>query len=308
MSFSLGSPEYAPVGRNRQDVSFAIGSRGTGVLKDIVVRRSLLPQSCAGLTDWHPNSDEFGFCVSGNALVTIHDTAGEKLNFVVAEGDLFFFPGGKIEAIVNLGGDPAEFVVASHETSILTIEAVTRQASVFAGRSGTEKGTRRTPRYYHFLVDTDGSYSSTTALPMTVRVTTLYPYVDDLSIYSVRVLERGSIEHLLDRESNQLSYVLAGSGMMTVSDRTGVVDRFLVNVGDVFCVPAGHLHRVEAVGGGPLHFIATLDKTALEGGLERTISSSAIGDMISVEYGTRRRSQVVSPSLNRYADTIATGV
>ena len=51
---------------------------------------------------WHPNANKIGYCLQGNAFISIRTpTASES--FFVQPGDVFFIPKGCIHHITNAG-------------------------------------------------------------------------------------------------------------------------------------------------------------------------------------------------------------
>lgn len=65
---------------------------------------------------WHVNGHELGYCVRGEALVTIFGNQNARDSFSIAAGEMFFVPSGALHHIENTGASEAEFILGfSHE-------------------------------------------------------------------------------------------------------------------------------------------------------------------------------------------------
>lgn len=265
------------------DPEIVLGSCDVSMLRNFEVRRLLMSASCSSVLDWHPNADEFGFCASGNALVTVADLDGRKENFLVGEGDLFFFPKAAVTNVVNLGGDLVELIIASNEAAPNLLRSPGE-----AELSGQGLNRRRNkPVVRRVRIGGLEDIGLNRSWP-TLQLAEAFPLMSELAIYSVRLTSGGKVARLLDGETNELAYVVSGAGRMTVSDTSGVVDIFDVKAGDVFGVAAGHMHAIEAAGPDDLHILAVFDQSELRAGEVRVISSNQVGDATCIDFSTRR--------------------
>ena len=62
------------------------------------------------LPHWHPNADEMGYLNKGTIQVNIWKSFGEKSQFVVKKGGLWFIPIGAMHSLDNIGDETAELV------------------------------------------------------------------------------------------------------------------------------------------------------------------------------------------------------
>lgn len=87
-------------------------------LHHLSIHRLILSPGAVGGPYRHVDAHEFGYCVRGNALLTIVGDHGIRSTFTIGAGDRFFFASGTLHNIENIGDTDAEFVLAfSHEES-----------------------------------------------------------------------------------------------------------------------------------------------------------------------------------------------
>jgi oxalate decarboxylase len=60
---------------------------------------------------WHPNASELGYCITGNARMTIFMTNARHVTFTINPGQLIFIPRGYWHDIENIGKEEAKFVI-----------------------------------------------------------------------------------------------------------------------------------------------------------------------------------------------------
>ncbi len=261
---------------------------------NLSIRRLLFSASCREITGWRPNADEFGLCIEGDALVAIADRFGNRQLFVVGQGDLFFFPQGRLDEIINIGGRQAEFAVASR-FDLSAAAAADRRTSNIVANSHKGLGNPTKPvRLFRFTVDVGGDISGSMTATRHSGGREPYPLLEDVAVYSVRVPIGTQVDCLLKPETNELSSVMTGSGKVTVCDPFGITDSYDIKAGDVFCIPAGHSRSLKANGAEGLHLVSIFDQSTLEENVIRTISSVIVGDVSGVEFRTHRN-QVAKP-------------
>ena len=56
--------------------------------------------------------NELGYCVTGEPLVTVFADSNRHSVFSISAGQMFFVPSGALHAIENVGGEPAEAIIA----------------------------------------------------------------------------------------------------------------------------------------------------------------------------------------------------
>jgi oxalate decarboxylase len=82
------------------------------LMRRLSMRRLLLEPLGVREPHWHANANELGYCLRGEALVTIAGNHAQRDSFVVSSGEMFFVPSGTMHSIENTGEQAAEFVLA----------------------------------------------------------------------------------------------------------------------------------------------------------------------------------------------------
>lgn len=82
------------------------------ILKGLSIRRLVLTAHAIREPHWHANANELGYCVRGQALVTVVGNHGSRDVFLIGIGEMFFVPSGTVHAIENTGETEAEFILA----------------------------------------------------------------------------------------------------------------------------------------------------------------------------------------------------
>lgn len=239
---------------------------------------------------WHANAHELGYCVQGEALITVADNHAKRENFIVQAGDMFFVPSGAMHSIKNIGTGSAEFALAfSHENpedfgikaafgamsnAVLAnsydlasaafdgFDAGTAGSPIFtvASLNGLEDGARHVNPYKYSLEATPPQILSSAGSAHTGKQP-LWPALRDIAMFSVRITDRGMREPHWHPETAEMGYVLSGQARMTILDPDGSTDTYLIGAGDAYFIPRAYPHHIENVGTGTFHVLIFFDRT-----------------------------------------------
>lgn len=262
------------------------------LLKRLSIRRLLLEKDGVREPHWHANAHELGYVVHGKALVTIVGNHATRDSFVVRDGDMFFVPSGSLHAIQNLGDGEAEFILAfSHEhpedfglsasfgamTPAVLANTYDASASEFA-RFGEIAGLPIEPEIValpgaapvenqalhvdplKFAIETNLPQIAEPVGSAKQSKTGLWPVLEDIAMYSVRITDKGMREPHWHPETAEMGYVVDGNARMTILDPDGSKDTYELAPGDVYFIPPAYPHHIENIGEGTTHFLIFFDR------------------------------------------------
>jgi oxalate decarboxylase len=239
---------------------------------------------------WHANAHQLGYCIHGEALITIADNHSKRENFMVQAGEMFFVPSGSMHSIKNMGTGVAEFALAfSHESpedfgikaafgamsdAVLGnsydlpsaafdgFDAATAGSPIFTVPSlnGIEDQARHVNPYKYSLEATPPQIISSAGSAHTGK-SPLWPALRDIAMFSVRITHIGMREPHWHPETAEMGYVLSGQARMTILDPDGSTDTYLIGPGDAYFIPAAYPHHIENVGTGTFHVLIFFDRT-----------------------------------------------
>ena len=238
---------------------------------------------------WHANAHELGYCIGGEALITIAGNHAQRESFVVGAGEMFFVPSGAMHSIENIGRAKAEFVLAfSHETpedfglkaafGVMTDAVLGNTfdlpAAAFVPFDRAGAGDKILSLNSHSLVEGQArhvnpyKYSVEATPPQvdfpagTAHTTkaALWPALRDIAMFSVTITEQGMREPHWHPETAEMGYVVAGTARMTILDPGGSVDTYIIGPGDTYFIPPAYPHHIENVGEGTFHVLVFFDQ------------------------------------------------
>lgn len=238
---------------------------------------------------WHANAHELGYCIQGEALITIADNHAKRENFLVQAGEMFFVPSGAMHSIKNIGTGPAEFALAfSHEnpedfgikaafgamSNAVLGNSYDLPSAAFEGfqpaagdpvftvasLNGIEDQARHVNSYKYSLEATPPQIISSAGSAHTGKVP-LWPALRDIAMFSVRITDIGMREPHWHPETAEMGYVLSGQARMTILDPDGSTDTYLIGPGDAYFIPRAYPHHIENVGTGTFHVLIFFDRT-----------------------------------------------
>ena len=223
---------------------------------------------------WHPNAHELTYCAKGSSLVTVFSNGNLHGTFTIAEGVMFFVPSGYLHAIVNTGGESAEFLVAfsNHEPEDFGMSGAVgcMNANVMGNTFGISQTATTGIRYSPEDV-VIGKYEGTLEVPWAAGFSNHYklaaeslppmlatnfgsartarkqfwPVLEGLAMYSLRLFGTGMREPHWHPQTAEMGYALQGNARMTLLSPGASVDTYLLGPGDMYFIPKGWAHHIE---------------------------------------------------------------
>ena len=307
----------------RPDLAVADGSitradaRNFPILERLSLRRLRLGPGSLREPHWHANAHELGYCTRGTALVTIAGNHAARESFVVEAGEMFFAPSGSLHAIRNTGAGSAEFVLAfSHElpedfglraafgamtpavlgnafdapaAALDALSAATREAGIPSihalapPRSIEAQARHASP--LKFRVEAALPEIASPAGSARQAKASLWPVLDGLSMFSVRITDRGMREPHWHPGTAEMGYVLEGRARMTILDPDGTIDTYEIGPGDAYFIPRAYPHHIEDIGADTFHVLIFFDQ-ATPGDIGfRTLVGAFPRDLLAATFG-----------------------
>lgn len=258
------------------------------ILQGLSLYRLQIHAGCFREPHWHANADELGYCLQGQALVTIFSSGNEHEQFLIREGEMFFVPSGSLHAIENIGNGDAEFAISfSHAlpedfglsgfAGALTPAVV---GNAFGLKSAKLTGLTRSPRSMDFgrlagpvEIPESAAFVSPHKLALEERAPILdtpygavrvarrdtWPALRAQAMYSVRIHGPGMREPHWHPETAELGFVRQGQARMTVQNPGGDAETYSLEPGDVYFIPRGYPHHIENLGDSEVHFLIFFD-------------------------------------------------
>ncbi|MDA2920114.1 cupin domain-containing protein [Desulfobacterota bacterium AH_259_B03_O07] len=84
--------------------------------------------------------------------------------------------------------------------------------------------------------------------------------LENLSMYSLRITDKGMREPHWHPITAEMGYVNKGKARMTVLSPDGDVDTYELKKGDVYFIPKAYPHHIENIDKGDLHFLVFFDQ------------------------------------------------
>lgn len=286
------------------------------LLKGLSLRRLTLKSQGIREPHWHANAHELGYCLSGQALITIAGNHSSRESFMVDRGDMFFVPSGAMHSIENIGAGTAEFVLAfSHEnpedfglaasfgamSDAVLGNTFGLAASAFGGFDRAAPGSE----IYELssLAVVEGQALHVNALKYSVEATPpqidfpagtahlakveLWPALRDISMFSVRISDQGMREPHWHPETAEMGYVAQGRGRMTILDPDGSLDTYLLGAGDAYFIPRAYPHHIENLGDETFHALIFFDRPTPGDVGYRSLVSCFPRDVLAGAFGMR---------------------
>ncbi|MEQ9618596.1 MAG: cupin domain-containing protein [Deltaproteobacteria bacterium] len=259
------------------------------VLKGMAVYRLLLNQKGVREPHWHPNANELAYCLKGDALVTVFGNLSKRETFTVSEGQMFYVPSGYLHHIENMGRNNLELILAFSDeepedfglsaslgcmTDAVLGNTWGLKGNLFSKikRSpkkiliGRKKSVNKTPEYasfpsqYKFDVEGSNPLLDNAGGSAKVARKSAWPVLENLSMYSLRITNKGMREPHWHPVTAEMGYVNKGKARMTLLSPRGDVDTYKLEEGDVYFIPRAYPHHIENIGGDELHFLVFFDQ------------------------------------------------
>lgn len=285
--FPLGSSE--PMFQSEDGSLFEANSDSMPILDRLSAKRLLLNRGAIREPHWHANASELTYCVSGRLLVSILDSGDQFSVFEIGPGQMFHIRSGSIHHIENIGEGQAELIVAfRHEaprdfsfrsalgamsdavlgnTYSLSASAFSRipregEASYILHRQGEpavpDSAAFDSP--FKFDVEAQSPPIQSPAGSARVARNDVWPALQDISMYSLRISDQGMREPHWHPETAEMGYVVSGRARMTVLDPDGSTDTYELAAGDLYFIPRAYPHHIEDLSPGEFHFLVFFDQ------------------------------------------------
>lgn len=231
---------------------------------------------------WHPNANKIGYCLEGEAMISIR-SPGKADNFSVKAGDIFFIPQGFVHDIVNIGnkelsivfafnnGRPEEMVLSkaihSLSESVFT-DTFKTTSDFYKGMTSNKKtdviktlASIKTPSKsisspFKFNIASSDKTILTQGGYLQVGTKPNLPILDGLGVLGFGLNPKGAVEPHWHTNAGELVYIVKGETRITVLAPDGTVEVLEVNGGQGAFAAASHFHNIENVGDEDVEVIA----------------------------------------------------
>ncbi|ORY05258.1 cupin 2, conserved barrel domain protein [Basidiobolus meristosporus CBS 931.73] len=259
------------------------------ILQRLSIRRLILKPRAVREPHWHANGNELAYCLRGEVVVTIFENNSVFSTFTVGAGQMFYAPSGALHHIENVGEEEAELILSfTHErpedfgisgafgamSDAVLGNTYSLPADAFKplrrSTQDTHIGRLQSPapitteekweNPHKFDVEAmSAPISSPEGSAKTARKQ-FWPILDDISMYSLRVTDKGMREPHWHPVTAEMGYVVKGNARMTIMNPGGSLDTYLLKPGDVYFVPRAYPHHIENVGTDDIHFLIFFDQ------------------------------------------------
>lgn len=106
-----------------------------------------------------------------------------------------------------------------------------------------------------------------------------FPALSGMALSVLKIAPNGIREPHWHPNANELSYCIAGRGLVTVFNNHAVHDTFIIEAGDLSFIPQGSIHAIENIGNEPLELVICFNHESPED-FELSTAVSAVPDAI----------------------------
>lgn len=288
MSHKLTLADIRPQISNSFGAKIAATKSVFPILRGLSLYRLTIREGCFREPHWHANADEVGYCLSGEAVVTIFASGNVHAQFTISEGEMFFVPSGALHAIENTGSGDVEMVITfSHEEvedfglsgfvgclsgavmgntwglSESELAGLTRSpASIELGKASSPPQIPESASYpspYKFPIEKRTPLITNEDGSAIVARRDTWPALRAQAMYSLRLHGIGMREPHWHPETAELGYVLAGHARMTVQSPDSSFDTYELEPGDIYFIPRAYPHHIENLDGTEIRFLIFFD-------------------------------------------------
>lgn len=288
MSHKFSLRDVAP------QISGAFGSKTAAtkenfpILQRLSVYKLVVNEGCFREPHWHANADELGYCLKGEALVTIFASGNQHSQFTIAAGEMFFVPSGSLHSIENTGKGAAEFFLTfSHESpedfglsgfvkclspavlgntwKMAEGELPDRRKAATDIAFGKVNATAEIPaaasyvNQYKYPIEAKAPLLSGPDGSAIVARRDTWPALKNQAMYSLRLHGVGMREPHWHPETAELGYVHTGRARMTVQHPDGSAETYELSEGDIYFIPRAYPHHIENLTDGEMRFLIFFD-------------------------------------------------
>jgi oxalate decarboxylase len=259
------------------------------ILERMSIKRLVIEPGALREPHWHADADELTYCLAGDVLVSILDSADVFASFTLGAGEMFHVQSGSLHHIENVGDSMAELIVVFSNPSPEDFSlhgSFGAMSDAVLGNTYGLPASDLTPLHRDtgsldlvravgtpVVPDTAGfpdphkfsveAQQPTLAYPFgnarLARVQ-VWPALRHLSMYSLRITTTGMREPHWHPSTAELGYVDKGKARMSILDPDGSVDTYYLKAGDVYFVPRAYPHQIEVVGDEEIHFLIFFDQ------------------------------------------------
>lgn len=238
---------------------------------------------------WHANADELGYCLKGQALVSIYSTGNVRTIFLIGQGESFFIPSGSLHCIENVGKETAEFILqfsndepedfalsstfGMFSDSVLgntwhvssekfhSIKRSTKEIFIAEQENpSTFPDDARYSTAYQYNLEMATPLISNRGGTAKVARQDVWPILRRQALYSLILHGVGMREPHWHPETAELGYVEKGKGRMSILSPSGKVDTYEMEVGDIYFIPKAYPHHIENLSDEDLHLLIFFDQ------------------------------------------------
>jgi len=272
-------PQLIRTGGSRTDAT----SVNFPLLKDMAISELKLNPQSEREPHWHPNANELGFIIEGEALFTVFSPNHTHDKFIAGPEDLIFIPKGSIHSIENIGKSPLRMLLCFNSSlpeDVNLSEGVKVMppkvlASVFKQSSDFFKDLNY-PSQQSVFIDQRSATSAinpsleTNRLKLSLKEvrpqleneggwvkmsnTSLLPALETLAMYYLLLDKNGIREPHWHPNAHELNYLIEGAATITLLSPDGKEDTFDMGPGDISFMPQGYLHHIQNISPGPTKY------------------------------------------------------
>lgn len=285
------------------------------MLRRMAIKRLVLAPGAIREPHWHANADELAYCLSGELLVSVLDTADVFGRFTISAGEMFHIATGSLHTIENVGDNDAELIIlfSNERPEDFTLQAAFGAMSdavlgnTFTLPAGDFAPIRRDTSSARYLVKRSGpaEVPASAAFPDPHKFSIagqtppidfpygtaqlaraqFWPALRHLSMYSIDVRENGMREPHWHPDTAEMGYVHKGRARMSILDPDGSVDTYLLEPGDTYFIPRSYPHQIEVLSEEDIHFLVFFDQPTPEDVGYRAATSSFSKEVLAATFG-----------------------
>ncbi|WP_342251086.1 cupin domain-containing protein [Sphingomonas sp. OTU376] len=285
------------------------------MLRRMAIKRLVLAPGAIREPHWHANADELAYCLSGELLVSVLDTADVFGRFTISAGEMFHIATGSLHTIESVGDNDAELIIlfSNERPEDFTLQAAFGAMSdavlgnTFTLPAGDFAPIRRDTSIARYLVKRSGpaEVPASAAFPDPHKFSIagqtppidfpygtaqlaraqFWPALRHLSMYSIDVRENGMREPHWHPDTAEMGYVHKGRARMSILDPDGSVDTYLLEPGDTYFIPRSYPHQIEVLSDEDIHFLVFFDQPTPEDVGYRAATTSFSKEVLAATFG-----------------------
>ena len=268
----------------------SITGEDLAVLDGLSIKRMVIAPGMLREPHWNTNVAALGYCLDGEALVTIFGNADDYEQFTLSVGQMFYIPSGALHTIENTGAAACEFLIAHTDeapreiglraglaafTDAVIGTSLNVQAEVLADRTRevtndvfqtaatgpgiSHQNLRVSPN--KFDIEAQPAPVQTASGTAKLARSQFWPILTDIAMYSLTISDEGMREAHWHPYTAEMGYVAKGRGRMTILDPDDTWDTYELNPGDVYFIPRAYPHQIEDLTeNGDIHFLIFFDQ------------------------------------------------